>query len=90
MRNDRQAILSLIAMGRITPVEAERLLAVWQEGRDAFWAVAACLAVALITQSFPGHLLSDFLHSVRTLLPGLMAAAQHTQLIVTDLLGGRL
>jgi len=33
---DRRAILSLIAMGRITPREAERLLAVPEEATTRF------------------------------------------------------
>jgi hypothetical protein len=35
MEKERQIILSLIALGRITPREAERLLAVWSLGRKS-------------------------------------------------------
>ena len=49
MRNDRRAILSLVAIGRITPSEAERLLIACNTGRDGFWIFAACVAAALFT-----------------------------------------
>jgi len=43
MRNDRRAILSLVALGRITPSEAERLLIACNASRDGFWIFAACV-----------------------------------------------
>jgi hypothetical protein len=48
MNTDRQTILSLVAMGRITPREAERLLAVWPDGDDAILRLALCLAFAAL------------------------------------------
>jgi hypothetical protein len=44
MQWERKAILSLVALGRITPQEAERLLAVWNSGREELWVVGACVA----------------------------------------------
>ena len=44
MHTDRSAILSLVAIGRITPREAERLLAVWPDGDEAVLQLALCLA----------------------------------------------
>ena len=44
MHNDRSAILSLVAIGRITPREAERLLAVWPDGDEAVLRLGLCLA----------------------------------------------
>jgi len=52
MDRDRQAILSLIALGRITPREAERLLAAWNAGREEMWIIGAC-AVAALAQWLP-------------------------------------
>jgi hypothetical protein len=49
MRNDRRAILSLVALGRITPAEAERLLLICNNGPDSFWIFAACFAATLFT-----------------------------------------
>lgn len=50
MNTDRRAILALIAMGRITPAEAERLLAMWNESRETAWILAASVAFALLAQ----------------------------------------
>jgi hypothetical protein len=50
MGSDRRAILTLIAMGRITPREAERLLAAWNEGREMWWIAAGCLVAAVVVQ----------------------------------------
>ena len=46
MNSDRRAILSLIAMGRITPREAERLLAILSDWDDAIVRVGVVIAVA--------------------------------------------
>ena len=47
MRRERQVILSLLALGRITPREAERLMAAWNGGREEFWVTGACVAACL-------------------------------------------
>ena len=52
MKKERQAILSLVAMGRITPWEAERLLAAWNSAREEVWVIGACV-VACVAQSLP-------------------------------------
>lgn len=52
MQEERKIILSMIALGRITPREAERLVAVWSLGREEFWVIAACM-VASLTQIAP-------------------------------------
>jgi hypothetical protein len=64
MNRERQAILSLIALGRITPREAERLLAVWNAGREEPWVFAAC-ATAVLAQSLPA--LGRLAHSLFSL-----------------------
>ena len=50
MNGERRAILALIAMGRITPSEAERLLAVWNESRETAWILIASIGLALLRQ----------------------------------------
>jgi hypothetical protein len=52
MHRERQAILSLIALGKMTPREAERLLAVWNAGREEPWIIGVC-AAACLTQFLP-------------------------------------
>jgi hypothetical protein len=88
--NDRRAIFSLIAMGRITPAQAERLLAVANERSETMLALAAC-AVAMFLMMMHRHdLVPGISHLVRSLLPGITAAAHQTQNIVNGLLGGLL
>ena len=50
MNTDRRTILSLIALGRITPREAERLLMVADEEHEMRWIAASCFALAIATQ----------------------------------------
>jgi|HubBroStandDraft_2_1064218.scaffolds.fasta_scaffold1883680_1 hypothetical protein len=52
MINERRAILSLVAMGRITAAEAERLILAWQDARDWIWIAIVC-AAALALQAHP-------------------------------------
>lgn len=47
MRGDRM-ILRLVALGRLSPVEAERLLLASSAGRETAWVVAGCVLLALI------------------------------------------
>ncbi len=60
MTTDRRTILSLIALGRITPREAERLLMVLNEKHEMRWIAASCFALAIATQV---HLYTSMLAS---------------------------
>jgi hypothetical protein len=66
MTHERRAILSLVAMGRITAAEAERLMIVWQDAREWVWIAAACIA-ACVLQAHP-HVnfdgIANFAHTV--------------------------
>lgn len=55
----RSAILSLVASGKITAAEAERLLAVWNEGNEWMWIAFGCVVLCLtqIPMAGLGHLL---------------------------------
>jgi hypothetical protein len=48
MHNTRRGILAMVASGRVTPAEAERLLVVWDEGTDWKWIVGACSLLCLV------------------------------------------
>ena len=48
MSTDRRSILQLVALGRVSAGEAERLLLAWNEGRETAWMIAGCVALALI------------------------------------------
>ena len=53
MSTERQAIVGLVAAGRITASEAERLLRTFNDGREGFWIVLACLIVCIAQVHFP-------------------------------------
>ena len=82
MKRERQAILSLVALGRITPREAERLLAAWNAGREELWAMGVGAAVCM-AQSLPG--LERLAH---TLLPGGVPGFLHVVSAVMYRMGG--
>lgn len=69
MNNDRRAILSLIAMGRITPREAERLLAVWPGAEDGLVPLALCLALAWFALSHLNEWFAGIAHTLAGFLP---------------------
>jgi hypothetical protein len=70
MRNHRRAILSLVALGRVTPAEAERLIVACNEGREVRWIFAACIAVALAAQLNLQPGLAALAHLAHSLLAG--------------------
>jgi hypothetical protein len=88
MNTDRRAILSLVAMGRITPREAERLLAVWPDGDETILRLALCLAFAALALPGLKEMLTEITHVLVALMPGLLAAAHHTLACITSWLGG--
>lgn len=66
MSYQQRAILSLLAAGRITAFEAERLIAAWEDTREWLWIACACVA-ACVLQAHPHinlHALAGLLHSV--------------------------
>lgn len=88
MHTDRRTILSLIAAGRITPADAERLLVLSNERAETIWTLAACIAAALLMQS-PWHLLwPDALSMLRAAMTELPAAIHQLQIAVTGVFGG--
>jgi hypothetical protein len=70
MRNEPRTILGLVAAGRISAMEAERLLRAWNESREEPWMIAACLLVCLtqIHLRLPldglGHFIEGFAREV--------------------------
>ncbi len=70
MHRERQTILSLVALGRITPREAEHLLAAWNAGREEMWLVAGCV-IAILAQSLPE--VPRLVHALLPLYRGLAA-----------------
>jgi hypothetical protein len=84
MRKHRRIILGLVALGRITPAEAERLLVAGNTGREGLWMIVALLMFSLLTQLDPRHVLPQLAHFAHALLPAL---TQHHAL-ASHLMGG--
>jgi hypothetical protein len=84
LRKHRRIILGLVALGRITPAEAERLLLAGNTGREGLWIVVALLMITVLTQLDPRHLLPQLAHVAHALLPTL---TQHHALAL-QLMGG--
>ena len=59
MQGDQRMVLQLIALGRLSPAEAERLLLASSAGRETGWMVGGCVLLALIgsIQAHAGALL---------------------------------
>lgn len=74
MHTDRSAILSLVAIGRITPREAERLLAVWRDGDETILRLALCLAFAGLILPYLGNAAIAIGHALTMLLPAIERA----------------
>ena len=90
MPNGRRTILSLVALGRISPAEAERLLFAWNQGREGFWVFAACVAVVLLVLIDPGQALQELVHLAQWLLTGRVIPMHHALAVVCRLFGGTL
>lgn len=74
MNTDRRVILTLIAMGRTTPAEAEQLLAAWDESRETAWILAISLAIVCLAQ-LNVHLLVPTLMHLNAQVPAPAEAA---------------
>ena len=88
MNTDRRAILSLIAMGRITPAEAERLLVAWNETRETAWILAFCLVCVCLAQLNLHEFLPGLMHSLNAQIPALVEAAKHAISPIAEIVGG--
>ena len=85
---DRRAILSLVAMGRITPREAERLLVVWDDGDDGILKFAVAFAIAWLVLPQMGELVTGVVHAVSTVAPRVAEMAQGAMAFMTQVWGG--
>jgi hypothetical protein len=90
MNSDRRTILTLIAAGRITPAQAERLLAVVNESRETAWIVALCVASACLAQLHLHAILPGLAHFFNVQVPAMAEAMHHALGPITKFLGGSL
>jgi hypothetical protein len=86
MKKDRRTILSLVALGRITPAEAERLLIAWNEAREGVWIFAGCIALALLSQADLSGVLPGLAHIAHTLIAG--GSLHRTVALIMSFAGG--
>lgn len=70
-------VLQLVAQGRLTPVDAERLLRVWNERRETAWVMAGIAVIAAVGQ----------LHTLAA-LGAPLAHIGHALLLLNQFLGG--
>ena len=90
MNSDRRVILSLVAAGRITAAEAERLLVAWNDSRETAWILLLCLAFACLAQLHLHEILPNLMHFFNAQIPALAEAVQHALSPINELLGGLL
>ena len=90
MNTDRRVILSLVAAGRITAAEAERLLVAWNDSRETAWILLLCLAFACLAQLHLREFLPMLMHFFNAQIPALAEAVQHALSPINELLGGLL
>ncbi len=88
MPNDRRTILSLVALGRISPAEAERLLIAWNQGHESFWVFAACIAALVLALPEPHHALHGIVHFAESLLSGKVIPVHPALAMVSRWFGG--
>jgi CHASE2 domain-containing sensor protein len=88
MRQNPNYLLHLIAIGRLSPAEAERLIQAWNEGRETAWALAACIVISFLAELKTQHWLPAVLQSIHSLLSGSFISAQHALPLLTGVIGG--
>lgn len=87
MYTNRRAILSLIALGRITPGEAERLIAACSPDNELWWLLAGSAICAGLWQVEP-HVFAGMAHLLRPVIEGLIPAIHHVIADIAMLFGG--
>lgn len=90
MNTDRRAILSLIAMGRITPREAERLLTVWSDRDEVTLWLAVLLAIVWLLLPHTNEIFAGLASVLDIMGPRYLACWHHAASMVSGLFGGRL
>jgi hypothetical protein len=95
MYTNRRAILSLVALRRITPAEAERLIAACSSDREAWWLLAGCALCAGLLQLQP-HGFTGMVHlfrpviGLRAMIAGAITSLHHGMSQIATRLGGLL
>ena len=86
MNNHRRAILQLVAMGRVTAAEAERLLIASDHVQETIWALIACVAIACLAVRHLDQLLPGLLHIAQSLKHGNFISLHRALSLITGIL----
>ncbi len=89
MQSEHRAVLSLVAMGRITAEQAERLLAAANDSREALGIVAVC-AIVCLAQVLSHLDLQSIGHFAHALIAAGPKALLHAASTVVNRMGGSL
>lgn len=88
MSIDRRAILCMVAAGRMTAAEADRLLSVWTDKDEAILRFAVCAAVAWLVLPEMHQFFSGLEDIFRVPRQELLSAVRDALAYVPHLLGG--
>ncbi len=88
MKSDRRAIFHLLAMGRVTPAQAERLLLAIDERHESFWFLALALLVASAANLNNIHFLVSVDSPLRATLSAGLAVLHQFTATLTHTFGG--
>lgn len=85
MKEERRTVLWLVAMGRISAAEAERLIAAWSADREVLWMAVVGIALVVTHGIMQGTAAGHLAHALAPLLHNM---AQHTIAFLGKGLGG--
>jgi hypothetical protein len=88
MQSDHRVVLHLLAIGRLTPAEAERLLLAANDSREGIWMFAAVMVIACVAELSAGHLPAELNHAFTAILPASLAVIHQVSSNVIRNLGG--
>lgn len=92
MNADHRTIFSLVAAGRITAAEAERLLAASSDAREVAWIVALCALACMMPLHGVGvgpDFIAAIPHALHAAFASAMQLLQHIVSIALHCIGGR-
>lgn len=70
MNRTRRTLLHLVALGRLSPAEAERLMTLWNLHREDTWVFLVCLLLAVLPAQAPLHPLLGVISTACAHIPG--------------------
>lgn len=85
---NRHTILQLVAMGRMSPAEAERLLVAWNLNREDAWLLLAGLLLLILPGQAPLHALFGAVYAAGSHLPWSLPFLGHFFSTLHHLTGG--